>query len=143
MEVMEAYQFAGKTKPNQFEKKYDWPTLTNGKVYRLVRGVDFECEVNSFRASLHSQAKRKGMRVDISMPKDDENAIIFQFHGQVKTVSVRSSSSKVVSAADVAKATGLTSSTIIDLARAGRIPCIKVGSRFRFNLKDVCEKLRA
>ncbi len=142
MEVMEAYQFAGKNKSSWFEKKYDWPTLTNGKVYRLVRGVDFECEVNSFRASLHSKAKRSGMRVDISMPKDDENAIIFQFHSQVKTLP-KASSSKVVAAADVAKATGLTSSTIIDLARAGKILCIRVGSRFRFNLKDVCEKLGA
>lgn len=44
-------------------RRYPWEEWADGSVWRLVRGEDFDQEVDDFRNRLYPQAKRRGMKV--------------------------------------------------------------------------------
>lgn len=57
---------------------YDWETMSDGQVWQLKRGEDFNCKSKSVRAAALSWAKRRGLRVKIRMIRDTD--IYIQFH---------------------------------------------------------------
>jgi hypothetical protein len=44
-------------------RRYPWDDWTDGSPWKLVRGVDFDQEVDQFRNRLYPQAKRRGLKV--------------------------------------------------------------------------------
>jgi hypothetical protein len=44
-------------------RRYPWNEWTDGSVWRLVRGEDFDQETDQFRNRLYPQASRRGMKV--------------------------------------------------------------------------------
>jgi hypothetical protein len=43
-------------------RRYPWNEWADGSVWKLVRGVDFDQEVDQFRNRLYPQAKRRGLK---------------------------------------------------------------------------------
>lgn len=69
-------------------RRYPWHEWTDGSVWRLVRGEDFDQEVDQFRNRLYPQAARRSMkvrsakRVERSKAKDvplEREILIIQF----------------------------------------------------------------
>ena len=44
-------------------RRYPWDEWTDGSPWKLVRGEDFDQEVDQFRNRLYPQAKRRGLKV--------------------------------------------------------------------------------
>jgi hypothetical protein len=49
--------------PRRAQRSYPWDEWTDGSSYTLVRGVDFDIELEVFRNKLYAQAKKRGLRV--------------------------------------------------------------------------------
>ncbi len=72
MEKLESYEF----KLNYGNSRYDWDTLLDGGVYRLVRGTDFDVNPKSVRSAAIIAAKARGLKVRSSI--EDDNTIVIQ-----------------------------------------------------------------
>ena len=57
-------------------RKYPWADWTDGRVWRVVRGEDFTCEVLVFARGVYQRASRDGMRVRARV---DGDTVTFQF----------------------------------------------------------------
>lgn len=60
---------------------------------------------------------------------------------RVETKEVIIDGKKFVNSEEAAKALGFSITHLRDMARAGSIPCLKVGSRWRYNVADVFNRL--
>ena len=62
-EVLEDYDFprAGR-QPN-----YPYDQWFNGQIWKLQYMIDFECQANSLRQCFYGAAKRRGIRVKVSV----------------------------------------------------------------------------
>lgn len=61
--------------------KYEWRTWCDGKEHRLVEGVNFVCQPNTFRLLAKSWAKRNGVSVTISIDsKVKPNVVTLKFN---------------------------------------------------------------
>ena len=65
MEILEKYEFGGR---RGREKTYDYDTLLDGKIRRLVKGTDFTAKPESVKTTLATEAKKRGLK----------------FHGQIE-----------------------------------------------------------
>lgn len=54
-------QFPAEQRPPT--RRYPWDEWTDGSAWKLVRGEDFDQEVDQFRNRLYPQAKRRGLKV--------------------------------------------------------------------------------
>lgn len=52
--------------PND-DSRYPWGKWLNGSIWKLTRGVDFECEPNSIRAQAIRIALRGGLKLKSSV----------------------------------------------------------------------------
>lgn len=57
--------------------RYPWEQWTNGKAWRATQGADFQCSVEGFAAVIYSHARRRGLRVTVSVLVD--GCVDFQF----------------------------------------------------------------
>ena len=62
--------------PRRFRRprayKYDWETWTNGKIWLLRQGEDFDVSPRSFSAQAHGTAAKLGKKVTVRrVPQDD------------------------------------------------------------------------
>lgn len=60
------------------EHKYPWHEWTDGGVWEIKKGEDFECEPHGL--GLYQVAKRLGMKVRVH--NADENTVVFQFFSE-------------------------------------------------------------
>jgi hypothetical protein len=77
--VRKKVEFPGRGRP----ERIDWDAMADGRVYRLVSGVDFTSESGCVQSAAHQAAKRRGMLcrtvseganvvVQFYAPSDDE-----------------------------------------------------------------------
>lgn len=71
-EVLESFTFRPDAKGF---KKYPWHEWMDGRIWKLCRGVDFECDPKSMRTQISVYARRKGLRTRASIAQDN---IVFQ-----------------------------------------------------------------
>lgn len=45
--------------------KYPWDRWTDGLIWEVTKGLDFDCKIESFRGVLYSYAKRNGMKLQV------------------------------------------------------------------------------
>lgn len=69
-EVLDDYQWERKR-----NSKYPWEIWLDGRVWKLTKGVDFDCSVNSMRLAAFSKAKRDGTTLNIVM---DGECVVLQ-----------------------------------------------------------------
>jgi hypothetical protein len=64
-------------------RRYPWDDWTDGQIWKLVRGEDFDAEADQFRNRLYTQAKRRGLDVRTAKQLDAEEReiLIIQFYG--------------------------------------------------------------
>lgn len=55
--------------------KYDWDTLFDGKIYKLVKGDDFECDLESFRVQAYGAARNRGLTFRSTKLNENELAV--------------------------------------------------------------------
>tara|TARA_R110000764_G_scaffold144689_1_gene232469 strand:- start:261 stop:617 length:357 start_codon:yes stop_codon:yes gene_type:complete len=55
--------------------KYKWYELFDGKIYKLVKGEDFDCDLESFRVQAYGAARNRGLFFRSSKISDTELAI--------------------------------------------------------------------
>ena len=55
--------------------KYDWDSLFDGRIYKLVKGEDFDCDLESFRVQAYGAARSRSMFFRSSKLSDPELAI--------------------------------------------------------------------
>lgn len=58
--------------------RYDWPTMTDGKVRRARPGKDFTCSATGFRMALHKHAERNKLRV-LTTTGEDRRGVYVEF----------------------------------------------------------------
>jgi hypothetical protein len=57
----------------------DWEKLTNGQIWRLVRGLDYSMQSESMASNLYARARREKVRIRIKTnKKDDPESLIVQ-----------------------------------------------------------------
>jgi hypothetical protein len=66
--------------------RYPWEEWTDGSIWRIKQGEDFDTKVVSMVGTLYSKAKSRGLKVVLAY-KDD--AVEFQFTKPVKPNAVR------------------------------------------------------
>lgn len=49
--------------PRRTQRSYPWHEWTDGGTWMLVRGEDFDAEIEVFRNKLYAQASRRGLKV--------------------------------------------------------------------------------
>jgi hypothetical protein len=59
--------------------RYDWPSWTDGGIWTLRQGEDFDVDVEKFRRTVHAHAKSHGLRSVTRLMDGDEKAIDVQF----------------------------------------------------------------
>lgn len=69
MEKLKSYEFRNGS------GQYDWDTILDGSIYRLVPGEDFTCSAKSFNQMARNQAKRMGGKAKVSEEKDESGEI--------------------------------------------------------------------
>lgn len=55
--------------------RYDWTKWTNGSTWRLVRGDDFDIEVDEFRNRLYGVTARRGLKVESTKALERERGV--------------------------------------------------------------------
>jgi len=71
-EILEDYEFV---QWGPQECLYPYDEWFDGQIWKITKGIDFNCTLESMRISLFSQAKKRGMKIRTSK-KDD--TLIFQ-----------------------------------------------------------------
>ena len=69
MEQLTEYQFTSQ------RTRHDWKTILNGTIWRLTKGVDFQCEALSFYNAATTYAKRHGITAKVVV---DGNSVVIQ-----------------------------------------------------------------
>lgn len=59
--------------------RYPWEDWTNGQVWKILRGEDFNSTMDAMTHTLYRAAKRTGLRVRVHMDRQLEY-FIFQFY---------------------------------------------------------------
>jgi hypothetical protein len=74
--------------PRRTQRSYPWEKWTDGGAWMLIRGEDFDQEVEVFRNKLYSQATKRGLKVrthkeqtDVHRGKDGREVLFVQFYG--------------------------------------------------------------
>jgi hypothetical protein len=55
--------------------KYDWVKLLNGRIWRLTKGKDFSCSVESFAHHFRRRAQAAGLRANVVTESDVNLAV--------------------------------------------------------------------
>ena len=55
--------------------KYDWDSLFDGEIYKVTKGDDFECDIESFRVQAYGAARNRGLFFRSAKLSDNELAI--------------------------------------------------------------------
>ena len=55
--------------------KYDWDTLFDGKIYKLIKGDDFVCDLESFRVQAYGAARNRGLTFRSTKLSETELAV--------------------------------------------------------------------
>lgn len=78
MEKIESYDWQEVIRRAQAgrPRKYDWDKYLDGNIYRVTRGVDFDCQVTGFAQGVRNMAKEYGLYVRIRREGDD--SLVFQ-----------------------------------------------------------------
>lgn len=71
MKKLTEYGFEGRGR----RQMYAWDEWFDGSIWRAERGIDFQCEPESFRVQACTEAKQRGIKVQTSVEGD---AVIFQ-----------------------------------------------------------------
>ena len=66
MEILENFEFK-----NSSRSVYDWNTILDGKIRKLVKGTDFKCTTDSMSLNIKATAKAKGIKVKVQIDKGD------------------------------------------------------------------------
>lgn len=56
--------------------KYDWDKWLDGRIWRLVRGEDFDLTLDQFRNQVHNRARARNMYV--TCQKHGQDALVIQ-----------------------------------------------------------------
>ena len=56
--------------PVPAESDYPWDDWLNGKIWRLTKGVDFDCLAASLRGGAHAQCRRRGLTLRATVRGD-------------------------------------------------------------------------
>jgi hypothetical protein len=54
--------------------KYPWDSWTNGEIWQVRAGEDFQSNVKTFVQGLYAYAKRHGMKVEVRADSDNDFA---------------------------------------------------------------------
>lgn len=57
--------------------KYDWDQLLDGQIYKLTKGVDFDCKPLTMAMLIRKNAERRNVKVRIS--RDGDTMVIQQY----------------------------------------------------------------
>ena len=55
--------------------KYDWDSLFDGEIYKVTKGEDFECDIESFRVQAYGAARNRGLFLRSAKLSDNELAL--------------------------------------------------------------------
>lgn len=81
MRKLKGYQFVGRGKRMVAEDPIDWGKVTDGSIYRLKKGEDFNGDPTVFASRVHAAARSRGMKaktqteayvVVVAEPKEGE-----------------------------------------------------------------------
>src|SRR3954451_13651117 len=65
------------------QQKYPWSDWTDGSVWEIRRGVDYDVATESMRVNLHMKADALSRKVKTQKLSDSSGeGLIFQFHGE-------------------------------------------------------------
>jgi len=70
-------------KKDQIERprRYDWAAWTDGEVWEIRQGEDYDVPTENMRVNLHERAKRQGVAVRTEIARDDAGeGLRFQFN---------------------------------------------------------------
>ncbi len=77
-ERLDGFDFA--QRPVPATERYPWRQWTDGSVWRVERGQDYEVASRHLQAALYARATRDGLRVRTRLVRDgDREAVVFQF----------------------------------------------------------------
>lgn len=62
--------------------KYPWHLWTDGNVWLVRQGIDYQCQRDSFITNLHGAARRMGLKVSVRSSRTDDALVRFQFTQQ-------------------------------------------------------------
>jgi hypothetical protein len=71
---------------DQYFVRYPWRQWTDGRAWRVRRGVDFRCSITGFRSSLYMRALREKKKVKVSA---HGKVVEFQFFDIAKSGRVK------------------------------------------------------
>ena len=74
-ERLENFEFP---RMNRGRRRYDWDSWTDGAVWKLVHGEDFDLSINDMRASCFNRATAVGMKCRTSSP--EPCVLVVQFY---------------------------------------------------------------
>lgn len=60
------------------KQKYPWGSWSDGQTWKVERGEDFTCTVQTFCAQLHNRARKTGKKVTATTIEN--SAVIFRFY---------------------------------------------------------------
>lgn len=60
------------------QRKYDLHQYADGRIYRFIRGEDFDCEVPIFRNYIRTFSLRNGLDFKSNRDPFDHNAVVVQ-----------------------------------------------------------------
>ena len=67
--------------PRRKQRSYPWDEWTDGSSWPLVRGEDFDLELEVFRNKLYTQATRRGLGVHTHKDRNNPDVLHVQFYG--------------------------------------------------------------
>jgi hypothetical protein len=77
-EILESYNFRSVGR----ECTYPYDDWFDGQIWKLTKGFDFECQPNSLRQAFYAAAKRRGIKVQVSILANGD--VVIQNKGKNK-----------------------------------------------------------
>lgn len=71
-EILESFEFGRYRRPG----RYPWDEWTDGRIWRIHRGIDYDCQTDSMGGNLYRHAERWQLRVVVHLSDD---SIVFRF----------------------------------------------------------------
>ena len=76
-ELLEDFDFSKRGSGRGRPEKYPWDSWTNGEIWKISYGSDFDCKAENIQGALFSAARKRNLRVQTK--KLDEKTVVFQF----------------------------------------------------------------
>ena len=65
---------------HQSTRRYPWDEWCDGRIWKLVRGVDFDAPVDQFRNRFYPQANNRGLKVrSAKLVEGEQEILVVQF----------------------------------------------------------------